>query len=96
MPMPIDCGPDQSFTRLYAHIVEEDSAFTVRVRLVNHLNQEDNVLGEEIARTFEMASLMIERQASLMIERLATRFEIDQSCISIKIVMSRLRGGTIH
>jgi len=25
------------FTRLHAHIVEEDGAFTVRVRMLNHL-----------------------------------------------------------
>jgi hypothetical protein len=28
------------YTRLHAHIVEEDGAFTVRVRMLNHLKQE--------------------------------------------------------
>ena len=88
MPMPIACGSDHTFTRLYAHIVEEDGAFTVRVRLLNHLNREDNAWGEEIAGTFEMASEMI--------ECLATQFAIVQNCISIKIVMRRFKDGTIH
>lgn len=86
--MHIECGPDHSFTRLYAHIVEEDGAFTVRVRLLNHLNQQDCAWGEEVARTFETANSMI--------ECLADRFSIEKSCISIKIVMLRFKDGTIH
>jgi hypothetical protein len=67
------------FTRLYAHIVEEDDAFTVRVRMLNHLKQEQSCWGEEIAPTFDMASSMI--------ESLASQFSIPQNCISIKIMM---------
>lgn len=86
--MHIECSADHGFTRLYAHIVQEDGAFVVRVRLLNHLKQEERAWGEEIAPTFEMASLMI--------ECLANRFSIAQSCISIKIVMLRFKDGTIH
>jgi hypothetical protein len=82
------CGHRLSFTRLHADIVEQDGAFTVRVRLLHHLKQEDNAWGGGIARSFEMARLMI--------ERLATRFEIDRSWISIKIVMRSFSDGTIH
>jgi hypothetical protein len=88
MLMPIKCSSDRSFTRLYAHIIEEYGAFTVRARLFNDVNGDYNVWGEEIARSFE--------NASQMIERLATRFGIDQNCISIKIVMRRCKDSTIH
>ena len=77
-----------TFTRLDARIVEEDGAFTVRVRMLNHLNQEQCAWGEEIAATIDMASLMI--------GCLATQFSISQSCISIKIIMSNLKDGTLH
>jgi hypothetical protein len=76
------------FTRLHAHIVEEDGAFTVRVRMLNHLKQELSCWGEEIAATFETASLMI--------ESLASQFSIPQGGISIKLVMRRFKDGTLH
>jgi hypothetical protein len=77
-----------NFTRLHAHIVEEDGAFTVRVRMLNHLRQEESAWGEEIAATFDMASLMI--------GSLASQYSIPQNCISIKIVMRRFKDGTMH
>ena len=80
--------PAGSFTRLHAHIVEEDGAFTVRVRMLNHLDQKRSCWGEEIAATFD--------EASLMIASLASNFSIPQNCISIKIVMLRFKDGTIH
>jgi hypothetical protein len=76
------------FTRLHAHIVEEDGAFTVRVRMLNHLKQGQSYWGEEIAATFEMANLMI--------GSLANQFSIPQDCISIKLVMRRFKDGTLH
>ena len=76
------------FTRLHAHIVEEDGAFTVRVRMFNHLRMEQSCWGEEIAATFETASSMI--------ESLANQFSIPQACISIKLVMRRFKDGTLH
>ncbi len=80
--------PDIGFTRLHAHIVEEDGAFTVRVRMLNHLDQAQSAWGEEIAATFDMASIMI--------GSLADRFAIPQQCISIKIIMRRFKDGTLH
>jgi hypothetical protein len=77
-----------SFTRLHAHIVEEDGAFTVRVRMLNHLKKDESAWGEEIAATFDLASVMI--------GALASEFSIPQNCISIKIVMNRFKDGTIH
>jgi hypothetical protein len=80
--------PSNSFTRLLAHIVEEDGAFAVRVRMLNHLHQNQSCWGEEIAGTFD--------EASLMIGSLARSFSIPQDSISIKIVMLRFKDGTIH
>jgi hypothetical protein len=77
-----------SFTRMYAHIVEEDEAFTVRVRMINHLKHGECAYGEETAATFEMASLMV--------GSLAAQFAIPQTCISMKIVMRRFKDGTLH
>ena len=77
-----------NFTRLHAHIVEEDGAFTVRVRMLNHLKPEESAWGEEIAETFDMASSMI--------DSLAIEFSIPQNSISIKIVMQHFRDGTLH
>ena len=77
-----------NFTRLHAHIVEEDGAFTVRVRMLNHLKKDESAWGEEIAATFDLASVMI--------GALASEFSIPQNCISIKIVMSRFKDGTMH
>ena len=76
------------FTRLHAHIVEEDGAFTVRVRMLNHLKLEQSYWGEETAATFETASSMI--------GSLANQFSIPQACISIKLVMRRFKDGTLH
>ena len=83
----LNSAPHSSFTRLYAHIVEEDGAFTVRVRMLNHLNHNET-RGEEIAATFDMASLMV--------GSLANQFSIPQECISIRIVMRHFKDGTIH
>jgi len=76
------------YTRLHAHIIEEDGAFTVRVRMLNHLKREQSYWGEEIAATFESASLMI--------GSLAKQFFIPQNGISIKLVMRRFKDGTLH
>jgi len=80
--------PPETFTRLYAHIVEEDGAFTVRVRMLNHLKKNQSCWGEEIAATFD--------EANSMIASLASSFSIPQASISIKIVMLRFKDGTIH
>ena len=76
------------FTRLHAHITEEDGAFTVRIRVHNHLKQEEHAWGEKTATTFDMASSMI--------DALASEFAIPQQSISIKIVMRRFKDGTFH
>jgi hypothetical protein len=81
-------GKACNFTRLHAQIVEEDGAFTVHVRMLNHLKTEEKAFGEEIAATFEMASSMV--------SLLAEEFSIPQDCISMKIVMRNYRDGVFH
>jgi hypothetical protein len=81
-------APSFTFTRLHAHIVQEDGAFTVRVRMLNHLNQQESAWGQETAATIDMASSMI--------DVLAKQFCISENCVSIKIVMDKFREGTFH
>jgi hypothetical protein len=81
-------SPDITFTRLHAHLTEEDGSFTVNIRMINHLKPEERAWGQEIAATIEMASSMI--------GSVAKEFSIEQNCISIKIVMSNFKDGTLH
>jgi hypothetical protein len=61
-------------------------AFTVRVRMLNHMDLEQSAWGEEIAATFDMASIMV--------GSLADQFSIPKEFVSIKIVMRRFKDGT--
>ena len=77
-----------TFTRLYVNIREEDGAFTVSVKLQNHLKQWEAAWGQEIAPSIEVASSMI--------GSLAEQFSIPQKNISIDIGMENFRDGTLH
>jgi hypothetical protein len=77
-----------TFTRLYAKVYQEDGAFTVSVRLRNHLKPTEAVWGEEVVDTIEMAGSMI--------GDLAAEFSIPQEYISIDIRMENATGGTLH
>jgi hypothetical protein len=81
-------SPERSFTRLYARITQEDGAFTVTVRLLNHRKKREGAWGEEIATSIDMASAMI--------DSIAKQFRISQKCISVRIVMDKFRDGTFH
>ena len=81
-------SPNFTFTHLDVRVLEEDGAFTVRVRMLNHLNQKHCAWGEEIVATIDMASLMI--------GSLARQFSIPESGISINIVMSNFKDGALH
>ena len=81
-------SPSQTFTRLYARIIEEDGAFTVNVRLLHHLKKGEGAWGQEIATSIDMASSMI--------DSIAKQFCIAQSCISVSIAMDRFKDGTFH
>jgi len=86
--VPTPKKPASQFTRLYATILQEDDAFTVRVRLSHHLNRSQAAWGEEIAPSIE--------EASSMIGALAREFAISHKCIAIKIRMSNFKDGTLH
>ncbi len=77
-----------SFTRLHARITEENGTFSVRVRMHNHLMEDDKAWGIDTASSIEMASGMI--------GQLAEQFSIPQNCISINFVMDNFKDGTIH
>lgn len=81
-------SPSFTFTRLHAQIIEEEGAFTVSIRMHNHLKEDEKVWGQEIAVNIDMASAMI--------ESLAKQFAISEKCITIKISMSNFKDGTIH
>jgi hypothetical protein len=73
---------------LYATVCQEEGAFTVTVRLLNHRNQSQVAWGEEIAETVEVASSMI--------GALAREFSIAEKCIAIELRMASLKEGTLH
>ena len=81
-------SPRPAFTRLHARITQEDGAFTVSIRMLNHQNDVDRAWGNEIAPSIEIASRMI--------GALAEQFSIPQGCISINIVMTNFKDGTLH
>ena len=83
-----DSAPNFTFTRLHARIVQEEGVFTVRVRMLNHLKQDECAWGQETAATIDIASSMI--------DLLAKQFCISENCISIKIVMDKFKEGTFH
>jgi hypothetical protein len=81
-------GKPCNFTRLHAHIVEEDGAFRVQVRMLNHLKTKEQAFGEEFAASFETASSMV--------GLLAAEFAIPQNHICMKISMLNYRDGVFH
>ena len=80
--------PRHAYTRLHAQITQEEGAFTVSVRVLNHLKQGEGAWGEEIACSIDMASAMI--------DSIAKQFCIPQNCISLNIVMDNFKDGTFH
>jgi hypothetical protein len=77
-----------TFTRLLARILQEHGAFTVRMKLYNHLKADEFAGGEEIADSIETASAMI--------GGIANEFNIPQPSISIDIIMENFRDGIRH
>ena len=77
-----------TFTRLHARVTEEDGAFTVSIRMLNHLKSDECAWGQEVAPTLDIASSMI--------DSVANEFSIEMSCISIKIIMDNFKSGTFH
>lgn len=85
---PISFSSGDNYTRLYARVIQEEGAFTVSVRLLNHLKEEQKAWGEEIAPSIDMASVMI--------GAIAEQFGIEQNCISVSFIMTNFKDGTFH
>ena len=84
----IGFSPNHVYTRLHARITQEEGAFTVTVRLLNHLENGERAWGQEIAPSIDIATAMI--------GSIAERFGIEQKGISVRIVMEKFRDGTFH
>jgi hypothetical protein len=76
------------FTHLAASVSEEDGGFTVQVRLSHAEEPENRAWAEEIADSFESASIML--------GDLAAAFSIPQSHIEITLRLENSRDGTRH
>jgi hypothetical protein len=76
------------YTRLFACISEEESGYTVQVRLSSEMNPEDSAWGEEIVDSFDTASGLV--------AALAGEFSIAQACIKLEIRMHDHKQGTRH
>ena len=88
-PLIIERDPSEhGYTNLFARIIEEDGGYKVQVKLTNRGAPEQGAWGEELAESFETASVMI--------AALATEFSIPQAAITIQIRMQRLAAGTRH
>ena len=85
-PQGLVAHPD--YTDLFARITEEDHGFTVQVRLTNHIRPQQTAWGEEIADSFETASVLI--------TALAEKFSIPRAGIRIEIRMQTIADGTLH
>ena len=86
--MSISLPGSPIFTRLDARIIQEESVFTVAVRLFDHRKQGEGAWGEEIATSIDSASRMI--------DAIAQQYTISQKHISVRIVMDSLTDGTFH
>jgi hypothetical protein len=84
----IKFSPNRRYTRLDARITENEGAFTVSVRLLNHRKKGEGAWGEEIASSIDIATAMI--------DSIAEQFGIGQKGISVKIIMENFKEGTFH
>jgi hypothetical protein len=76
------------YTHLFARISEDDGGYTVQVRLSDSANPEHTAWGEEIADSFETASLLV--------AALAAEFSIEQERIKIEIRLQKITQCTLH
>ena len=76
------------YTHLFASISEEDGGYTVQVRLYHEMSPRNAAWGEELADSFESASMLI--------AGLAAEFSIAQAHIEIEIRLDELAAGTRH
>jgi len=76
------------YTHLFAWISEEEDGYTVQVRLSHQVRPENAAWGEEIADSFETASMLV--------GVVAAEFSIPQARIKIEIRTHNAIDGTQH
>jgi len=76
------------YTNLFACISQEEDGYTVQIRLYNDGRPENNDWGEEMADSFETASMLL--------EAIAAEFWIAQPRIKIELRMQDTATGTRH
>jgi len=76
------------YTNLFACISQEEDGYTVQIRLYNDGRPENNAWGEEMADSFETASMLL--------EAIAAEFWIAQPRIKIELRMQDTATGTRH
>lgn len=79
---------EYSYTKLFACISEEEEGYIVQVRLTHDERPEHAAWGEEIADSFETASMLV--------ATLAAEFSIPQGAIRIEIRMQKMADGRRH
>jgi hypothetical protein len=88
-PFFVKPHPGESrFTNLFVCISEEDDGYALQVRLYHEKEPSKAVWGEEMAESFETASMLI---AALVDE-----FSITTERVKIEIRMQKLADGTRH
>ena len=88
-PFSADRKSSHQFSNLSVRITEEDSGYTIQVRLYSHAAPENNAWGEELAE-------FLASEASTTAEDLAAEFSILAAQIKIDILMQDPRAGTRH
>jgi hypothetical protein len=76
------------YTHLFACISEDDGGYIVQVRLSSSVKPENTAWGEEIADSFETASMLV--------AALAAEFSIERERIKIEIRLENITQGTLH
>ena len=79
---------ERRYSHLFAWISEEEDGYCVQVRLYNEVRPDNAAWGEEIAESFETASMLV--------ATLAAEFSIPEARIKIEIRMNKITNGTKH
>ena len=88
-PFLVEAESDVSrYTHLFARISEDEDGYTILVRLYNKVKPRNAAWGEEIADSFETASMLV--------AALAAEFSIPETCIKLEICMHNVKAGTQH
>jgi hypothetical protein len=79
---------ESCYTNLFACISQEEDGYTVQVRLYDNGRPQNNAWGEEVADSFETASMLV--------GAIAAEFSIAPARIKIELRMHDAATGTRH